>query len=319
MLQSRSFIALLVLAGFAMTAPAQDTLDLKWKFEKGKVFYQEVTTKTEQKIKVMGMDVAQNQEQTFIFSWTPEKQDDKDKSWVVKQKIEGLKMNIDIGGQKITYDSTKETNTANPLSDFFKALVGAEFTLTISADGRVTDIKGKDEFVKKLVQVNPQMEPLLKQILSDDALKQMADPAFAVVPDKPKKKGESWERKSTLNIGPIGSYDNTYKYTLEGTDEKDKNLAKIKVQTTLKYIPPVDTATQQLPFKVKNAKLETKDATGEVIFDIAKGRVVSSKMSQNLSGTLSIDVGGMTTDVELTQSQTTTVKTTEENPIKKPA
>ena len=103
---------------------------------------------------------------------------------------------------------------------------------------KVTKIEGREEFIKKLQQANPQMEPLLKQILSDDALKQMSDPAFGVVPGKPVKKGDTWERKSTLNMGPIGTYDTTYKYTDEGRDEKDKNLVKIKVDTNLKYKPP---------------------------------------------------------------------------------
>src|SRR5207245_719382 len=110
-------------------------------------------------------------------------------------------------------DSTKEAATANPLADFFKALVGSAFKLTVDPNFKVTKIEGRDEFLKKLVTANQQMEPMLKQILSDDALKQMADPAFSVVPNKPVKPADTWTRDSKLNMGPIGSYDTTYKYT----------------------------------------------------------------------------------------------------------
>ena len=103
----------------------------------------------------------------------------------LEQEIVGVKMDIQIGGNPITFDSTKDSPAANPLSDFFKALVGSEFTLTVSPDFKVTKIEGRDEFLKKLVTANQQMEPMLKQILSDEALKQMADPAFSVVPNKP--------------------------------------------------------------------------------------------------------------------------------------
>src|SRR5258707_14658219 len=75
-------------------AAAGDTVDLKWKFEKGKSFYQELTTDTKQTMKVMGMDITQNQKQTFYFSWTP-KEEDKDHNWTITQKIEGIKMDID--------------------------------------------------------------------------------------------------------------------------------------------------------------------------------------------------------------------------------
>ncbi len=298
------------------TAAAGDTVDLKWKFEKGKTFYQELTTETKQTMKVMGMDIVQNQKQTFYFSWTP-KEEDKDKNWIIVQKIEGIKMDIDIGGQKVTFDSTKDTGVNNPLSDFFKALVGSQFTLTVSPDFKVTKIEGREEFLKKLVTANQQMEPMLKTILSDDALKQMADPAFSVVPNKPEKKGESWSKESKLNMGPIGTYETNYKYTYEGPDEKDKALAKIKVDTTLKYIPPAEGTTSQLPFKIKKADLKSSDATGTVLFDVAKGRVASSDMGLKLDGKLSIEIGGMTSEVDLSQQQKTTVKTTDDNPLGK--
>src|SRR5438132_702578 len=85
--------------------PSQQADKLEWKFEKSKTFYQEMTTKTKQTMKIMAMDnITQNHDQTFIFSWTPV-QEDNDKNWIVSQKIEGVKMDIDIGGNKITYDS----------------------------------------------------------------------------------------------------------------------------------------------------------------------------------------------------------------------
>jgi hypothetical protein len=301
--KSRCFVALVALAGLALPASAQD-VKLEWKFEKGKPYYQELTTKTEQKMTVMGMNITQNQEQTFYFSWTPVEQKP-DKSWVIKQKIEGVKMNIQIGGNPVTFDSTKDTGTSNPLSDFFKALVGSEFTITVGPDMKVTSVAGQKEFLDKLVKANQQMKPLLDQILSEEALKQMADPAFAVAPDKAVKKGDSWEKKSTLDLGPIGKFDSTYKYTAEGQNEQKQE--KIKVDTTLKYVPPAENAASALPFKIKKANLTSKDATGTVLFDVAKGRVASSNQSIKLDGTLDIEIQGMTTTVELNQTQKSTI------------
>jgi len=47
---------------------AQDAkpVNLSWKFEKDKTFYQKMTTDTTQQMKVMGNDVNQTQKQTFI-------------------------------------------------------------------------------------------------------------------------------------------------------------------------------------------------------------------------------------------------------------
>jgi hypothetical protein len=312
-LRCRWFVVIPVLGLLVAGARAQAPVDLKWKFEKGKPFYQEMTTDTNQKMVVMGQTINQVQKVTFYLSWTPVEQDPNTKAWTVKQKIDGLRMEIEIGGNKIPFDSTKEMGGANPLSDFFKALVGSEFTLTIDKDMKIVKIEGRDEFLKKLIKENQAMEPLLKVILSDEALKQMSDPAFAVIPDKPVKKGDTWEKKSTLNMGPIGSFDTTYKYTYDGPDEK--KLHKIKVDTSLAYKTPGPNAGGALPFKILKADLASKESKGEILFDSEKGRVANSNMTMKLAGTLNIEIGGMASDVTLDQTQTTTVKTTDENPI----
>jgi hypothetical protein len=313
-LRCRWILSAPVLVLLVAGARAQNPVELKWKFEKGKPFYQEMTTDTTQKMTVMGQNITQVQKVTFFLSWTPVDKD-KDGNWTVKQKIDGLKMEIEIGGNKIPFDSTKDTGGTNPLSDFFKALVGSEFTLTIDKDMKITKIEGRDEFLKKLVKENQAMEPLLRTILSDEALKQMSDPAFAAIPDKPVKKGDTWEKKTTLNMGPIGSFDTVYKYTYDGQD--DKKLHKIKVDSTLKYVPPGPNAGGALPFKILKADLNSKESKGEILFDSEKGRVANSNMTMKLAGTLTIEIGGMSSDVTLDQTQTTTVKTSDENPIPK--
>jgi uncharacterized protein DUF6263 len=310
-------VSALVLVTVLVPARAQDSgTKLAWKFEKDKTFYQTMTTETNQTMKVMGSDIKQNQTQTFYFSWTPVKQDGD--NWEIEQKIEGVKMKIDIGGSPIEYDSTKEQPTSSALSEFFKQLVGSKFTLTVDKNFKVTAIKGRDEFLKKLTGANPSMEALLKQILSEEALKEMADPTFAAIPNKEVKKGDTWDKTSKLEMGPIGKYENTYKYTYDGPD-KDKK-SKIKVDTTLKYTPPGnDAAGGGLPFKIKSADLSSKDAGGTILFDADKGRVAESEMHVTLTGKLSIEIGGQATAVELDQTQKTTVKTQDTNPITPPS
>src|SRR5438132_14369349 len=99
-------------------AAAGDKVELKWKFEKDKPFYQEMTTKTQQDMQVMGMPVKQTQDQTFYFSWQF-KEEDKDKNTVVTQKIEGVKLTITVAGNPITFDSTNPTGANTALSEFF--------------------------------------------------------------------------------------------------------------------------------------------------------------------------------------------------------
>jgi hypothetical protein len=94
----------------------------------------------------------------------------------------------------------------------------------------------------------------------------------------------------------------------------DKDIAKISVKSTQSYEKPIE-AGQGLPFRIKSADLKSKDASGTILFNIKTGRVENVDMSQTLEGKLSIEISGMTTDVELKQTQKTTVKTTDKDPI----
>jgi hypothetical protein len=315
MSKRRLLAAWLVLVG--LTVPAWGQGKLEWKFEKGKTFYQEMKTDTDQTMKISGQTITQKQSQTFYFSWTPKEQSKDNKTWTVVQKIVGVKMEIEIGGNKITYDSTTDSGQNNPLGEFFKQLVDSEFTLTIGENGKVEKIEGKDKFIDRLTKANQQMEPLLKEILSEDALKQMADPAFGALPGKEVKKDDTWKRDSTLDMGPIGKYKTTYTYTYEGKDKDKKDLDRIKVTAKLDYSAPDPKKSPQLPFKIQKAKLDSKKASGSILFDPKAGRVVSSEMELELDGELTIEIGGMSTKVDLNQKQTTTVKTTDTNPVKK--
>jgi len=304
-------LSLFVLA-LSASGQAGDKADLKWKFEKNKSFFQELTTDTTQDMTVMGTPVKQSQKQTFYFKWTPVEQNDK-KEWVIKQQIIGVKMEIQIGGSTIKYDSTNPAGANNPLADFFKALVGTEFTLTLNSEMKVVKLEGRKEFLDKLVAANQQMKGLLEQILSEDALKQMADPTFAAIPNKEVKKDETWTYPSKLNLGPIGSYDTKYEYKYVG---KEKDDDKIAVTATLKYEKPGAEAAQGgLPFRIKEAKLDSKSATGTILFDPKLGQIKSSDMKVQLEGSLDIEIGGQSTKVDLKQTQTTTVKLHEKSPI----
>jgi len=300
----------------APEATSGDKVEIKWKFDKDKPVYEEMTTKTSQEMKVMGMDVKQTQDQTFNFSLAF-KEDEKDKNTVVTQKIEGVKLKIEVAGNPITFDSANPTTGNAALNDFFKALVGSEFKLTLDKDMKVTKVEGRDEFLKKLTQANQQMDTLLKRILSEEALKQMADPTFGILPKQGAvAKGDTWKRESELSLGPIGSYKSIFTYTYEGQDEKNKDLAKIKVDTNLTYVAPTGTE-EGLPFRIKTADLKSKNAKGSVLFDVKKGRLEKSEQSLELEGNLDIEISGMSTKVELKQKQDTTVTTSDQPQIKK--
>ena len=318
----RLCVATVLAVALGATAAGQDKAKFELKLEKDKAFFQMMKTEVTQVIKVQGQDLTQKQDSTFYFKWTPEKQEG-DK-WTLKQKIEGLKMQIDISGNPITYDSTKTDQTGssgNPgLMDFFKNLQGSEFGVTLNTkDWKVEKVDGKDEFIKKLGAGNAQMDSLLKKIMTDDALKQMADPTFNFIPDAPKAAKDTWEKKTTLGLGPIGSYEITYKFTYTGKDATKKHLDRVEVATTLTYKPPTE-STDGLLFKIKDGKMESKPLDpgqqSVILFNAATGRIEEATIFLKLRGELTVTIGGTDTKVELDQTQKTDILSGNETYLK---
>ncbi len=289
---------------------APQKFDLK--LEKDKKFYEVINTDVTQVIKVMGQDLTQSQKSTFYFKWTPVKQEGE--KWVLEDELEGVKMNIDISGNVISYDSTVPDGGAtagNPsLMEFFKKLIGAKFTVTMDK-GKVEKVEGKDKFTSDLGGNNAQLDKLLKDILTEDALKQMCDPTFGLMPDAPKKPGETWKKDTTINLGPIGSYTVTYNFKYIGPEKDDKD--KIEVDTTLVYNAP-KTAPEGLLFRIKEGKLTSEAPNkGTIFYNTKTQRIESADITIKLKGELTVMIGMTETKVELTQTQTTSMKTSNES------
>lgn len=296
---------------------------LSWTaFRTAEPFYQTLVTKTKQTMKVMDQSVTQEQDQTFYFKWTP-KASKEGEPIVVDQEIIGVKMTINIGGNTIKYDSMDEAQPKNPMTEFFNAMVGSKFTLTIDPK-KVTDSKGDkvegitvegvDAMVSKLTAVNKSMEPLLQQILSKDAVKQMAFPMFGFLPaDGNVSKDSKWEKTTVLNLGPIGTYTTKNDYSVESNDGK---VVKMKVKMDLQYKAPTEEEIKasKLPFKIEDAKLGSKDSSGTITFDSTKGLISSSESTINLEGELKVVVASSPTNVTLAQTQTTSMTTSATDP-----
>jgi hypothetical protein len=257
-------------------------------------------------MKVMNEDVVQTQKQTFIFEWTPVQVEGD--NWVLTQKIVGVRMDIDIGGNRIVFDSTKEEKDDTALSEFCKALVGSEFRVTL-VRGQVKEVEGREKFVKKLAAANAAMDPLVNQIFRDEALRGMAEMAFAALREGRVRPGDSWTRKGKQDLSPWGEYWTTFRYTYEGTAGP---LDRIKVRSTLNNQPFAGGAVG-LPFKIKKGEMKGKGA-GTIFFDRPRGRMVRLELNQEMVGEMTAVIGDKETKMEVSQTYRTTVRTSEGPP-----
>ncbi|MER3415188.1 MAG: hypothetical protein C4297_03120 [Gemmataceae bacterium] len=314
---ARKLLAALALSVSVLWPVAAQEVELSWKFAAGQKFYQEVNTRTQQTIKLMNQEIKQEMDHTFYFSWNVKSASDKEV--VIEQTVEAVRALVKLGASETKYDSTAKDATDNPLAGFFKPLVGATFTLTLDPNTmKITKVEGREDFVNKLAQANPQLGSLLRQVLSEDQMRSLAEPVFSITPGKGKKikVGETWTRDSRLSMGAVGSYDAKYTYKYAGTEKKgDLVLHKIEITTDLKYKAPDAKEAVGLPFRIESGDLKTAKSSGVIYFDAEKGRIVETTMDVSLSGKLDISVGDQKSPVDLEQKQITVARYLDKNPV----
>ena len=308
----------IVLAASVAPAAAQERVKFEPKFVVNVPFFQQVGTEVEQTITVQGgSELKLAHSQTFQFKWLPTKLDG-DK-WTVELIIEGMKLKVDIATNQVNYDSAATPTEAgsggnNPaLGEFFKNLKDTKFLVTVGKGGVIEKVDGRDEFLKKLGGANPQMEGILKKILTDESLKEMSDPMAGLTVVGDKAVNEKWDKKTNLPLGPIGSYDRTLTFTYkakEAVAPGNDNVHKVEVDVQMAYKPPTE-AGEGLLFRIKGGDLKPfNPKPGFFRFDATKGYVKEAKLTVSLKGTLDVALGNNTeTKVELVQTQTTTLKT----------
>jgi RNA polymerase sigma factor (sigma-70 family) len=276
-------------------------------------FYQEVSVTTRQSMTVLGRSTVQDQRQTFYYCCTPTERRP-DGGWVLTQRLDGLKMVVDIAGNRMQFDSTRDGVGNDGLFDFYKGLVGSACRLKLDQRFTVQKIEGSEKLPQK--QQAPVAPPALGRsgftAPRYETVSADVDWLFPPLPQEPVKPGDSWARKTNLNLGPLGTCQATHVYTYEGQEGK---LDRISVETTFRERPRPAKGVLQ-PFEVKDAKLERASGTGTILFDAAAGRLVRAELELKLEGPVTLVRGREEAGVVLAQIQRIGVKTTDTDPLK---
>ena len=203
----------------------------------------------------------------------------------------------------IEYHSEKqpENPTAQDvmIRKLFQTLIDKPFDMVISADGTVESVTGMDQIMDEMILAVSadgldvkQMAESIKQQYSDVAIKNNFEQSLKIYPDQPVKAGDSWEKSHQIQISGMNAKTISF-YTLK---EIKKKKAYIDVRSDIELVPGPG---------VEGTISGTQAGTIEI--DIKSGIPLSSGITQNLSGT--ITVSGIPVSMEiLSQVNSTTTK-----------
>jgi hypothetical protein len=283
-LTQQRFLGMLLLSILFASVVHGDEV-IRWKVKKGQKFDVQMIQKMKQEMSVGGRDVNVNNDTVIYMSWDVDNVDEEGLIYMT-QTIDRMTMKVS-GTQDIQFDSADEkepTGVAATVYNSVKPLIGVKFTQVMTDQGEVKDVTLPEDAIKATKN-----NPMLAQIFSEDALKEMVTKAAPVMPTEAIKKGHSWTKDADVK-SPAGQMGISNTYTYLGPTEVDgQPLEKIGVDLKLEF-------KGGNPF---GAKISVKDQNnkGSILFDNVNGHFSSSEIKQKM--TLEITVGPQTINQKL--------------------
>lgn len=142
---------------------------------------------------------------------------------------ESIKMNMEMGGMKMEYESGKKTDDqmSQMMGKVFDSFINMPLTFTLDANAKVTDVTGFEAIQKK---IQAQMPPEAGDMGEMNNMQESIQGSFAYLPNRPVKIGDSWEQ--TLETS-VQQYPMTMQSTYTLSDRKD-GIAIINVRSVLR-------------------------------------------------------------------------------------
>lgn len=304
-----AFVAL----GGVVAARVQAQEPLRWKFKVGeKLDYNMVQ---EMQMSASGAALPQEMKtsmrQEMNMTWDVQGVDEKSGEAVIRQKFDRVKMKMTTPVGGFEYDSKSAeapTGLGAMIAPMYKAMTEGEFEITMTSRGEVKDVKIPEQVITALK--NSPNAAAMGDIASADGFKKMISQGALVLPEKAPKKGETWTTKVEMKNPAVGkqTVETTYQY--EGTkDIKGTNFAVIKPQLKMEFEnqaaakpgePQQPAAQQNMQMKIKE-----QSSDGEVLFNIAAGRLQSTSLKQNV--TIEASVNGQPIQQKIDQKIDVTV------------
>jgi len=276
-----------LLAGDAL-AQGAEKVELRLRLKKGDVYHvkQSVEQKITQEFQGQKMEIAQ----TFGFGYLYVVQEvDPESTATIKITYDSVAMKQDGPMGHVEYDSTHPPGPVPMQAKAFAGMLGLGFTMKITPEGEVKEVKGVDAMLQKMLEnsglpegpMRDGMAQGLKKQFSDEGMKEMMSQMTGFYPKEPVGAGEKWKREIKISKTLPMIIDSTY--TLKSRKDGVATIDAVMVVKPNPKGEPMDMGVMKVGYKLggkQQGSFEVNEATG---------MVKTSRLKQKLSGTIVIE------------------------------
>ena len=228
----------------------------------------------------------------------------------IEAKHERIRMEMEMGGQKMAYDSAKPEDQTSPFAAV-GGIVGKPFVLVVDEKNHVQAVKGLDEMSKAL-GANPAAMKMMKQFQDKDAMDQLMNTWISqTLPNRPVKAGDQWPFDANMKLGEMGKFRMVGTYHFKGfapCDGVDCAVLDMEGKMDVALTAPgKDDAGN--PLAAMMPKFKDGVIKGRIYWDNDLGWMRGMEMQQKLSMSMKNPMDGAEMSIPMDQKIHTTVTT----------
>jgi hypothetical protein len=263
-------------------------------------FWQEVVVSRVSHYGVLGTDMGQETQYSFVSRFTAEHQ--AGGGLEVLQKVEAVRLD--------KADSSLEAR----LNGLLQKTRGATYRMTLSPAREVTSFSGDKEALNVLSGAGPLggTSFLLWSFLDADGWKELAGVSF-FRPRQPARDRDRWARPLTHAWGPLGRWEGQVGYAHTG---RQAGLERYDYVLDLAYRPP-GPGGGGLPFHLGRSDFRVQAARGALAYDPARRRVAAAEELFHVRGRLVVAALGVEAEVDVDEVQVFRLRLHDRDPWKK--
>lgn len=287
-LATASLLALLL----PIAAMAETELIHQPTYEAGETIRMEVEVKTDQSLKINGMNLDTGGDNFIVTTETIEEASGM--KTTRKGKFDTFQMLVKLpGGQELQFDAANPdaTTAAGPLgqiADFVKAVSAATWTSKTDENGQIQSVEYEGDL--------SDIPETFKGDLSPERTKKQVETHLKRLPGKTVNVGDSWERDETANLGQGQEFQLQRTFTYLGPDEHNgKMMEKVGMKTTSVAFD----LGGNLPLQLKESDLKVESSDGAYWYDPELREIVEIQDKNNFVGTMTFVANGNELPAEL--------------------
>ncbi len=191
-------------------------------------------------------------------------------NYLISYNYKSIKMEMDAMGNLMSYDSD-DPNESNPALSNLKKLTNIDLMLEITPKGKVTNVKGFENFSSTFSD-NPQMKEVLKMFSDEESFKSSFMQTFNYFPEEKVSVGDTWE--NSLKMETLMNMDIKMQFKL--TDIKKKRVF-LNVDSDVDAESKIEQNGMNIDMDVAGSQ------GGNMTINSKDGMLISSNVEQELN------------------------------------